>query len=104
YTFRSRARRTFATSVYLVWQCERASLSSFLLLTFYFPLSFFFGSLLFALCPDGRRLHPLAEALRDHFHDLLPVKPAVLDENIRRVSAADGAARQEDAGHVGFER
>src|SRR5437667_6982546 len=78
----------------------------FLPSTFYLLLSltFFPRPLLFAHCPDRRFWHSFPQALRDHFDDLIPVKPAILDEDIRRVAATDGAACQEQAGHVGLER
>src|SRR4029450_1237860 len=37
-------------------------------------------------------------------HDLLAMKPAVLDEDVARVSPADSSAREEEPWHVGLER
>src|SRR5262245_51174714 len=46
----------------------------------------------------------LPAPLRDDADDPLAVEPAVLDEDVRRVPAANGAAGQKNAGHVGLER
>src|SRR5688500_6368722 len=56
---------------------------------------------------DGGRISSvrmLPAPLCDHADDSLAMKPAVLDEDVRRVLPANRATRQKNAGHVGLER